>query len=141
MRREDGSAVVEFVWLTVLLLVPFVYLLVAVFDAQRAAYGVSAASRSAARAFLQAPDVGTAGDRARTAARVALDDQGLDGADVRVVCLPTPSDCLEPGSSVRVVVRTTQPLPLTPDALGSQLGGIVVDSTHTEPYGEFRMAR
>jgi len=141
MSRDDGTATVEFVWLSILLLVPFVYILVAVFDAQRASYGVSAASRSAARAFLQAPDVASGERRARLAARVALDDQGLPAASVQITCLPSPADCLQPGSSVRVVVRTTQQLPLTPSALGSQLGGITVDSTHTQPYGTFRRER
>ena len=140
-RDSEGTATVEFVWLSVLLLVPFVYILVAVFDAQRASYGVSTASRSAARAFLQAPDAAAGEQRARLAARVALDDQGLTDASVRISCLPSPADCLQPGSSVRVVVRTSQPLPLTPSALGSQLGGITVDSTHTEPYGSFRSER
>ena len=141
MKGEDGTATIEFVWLSILLLVPFVYILVAVFDAQRASYGVSTASRSAARAFLQAPDVAAGERRARLAAQVALDDQGLDGASVRITCLPSPADCLQPGSSVRIVVRTTQALPLTPSALGSQLGGITVDSTHTQPYGTFRSER
>jgi Flp pilus assembly protein TadG len=139
--REGGTATVEFVWLTLLLLVPFVYILVAVFDTQRAAYGVSTASRSAARAFLQSPDAASGEQRARAAARIALDDQGLADADVRIMCLPTPAACLQPGSSVRVVVRATQTLPLTPSALGSQLGGVTVDSIHTEPYGSFRSAR
>jgi Flp pilus assembly protein TadG len=138
---ERGTATVEFVWLTILLLVPFVYILVAVFDTQRAAYGVSTASRSATRAFLQSPDAASGEQRARAAARVALDDQGLATATVRVTCLPTPAQCFEPGSSVRVVVRATQPLPLTPSALGRQLGGVTVDSTHTEPYGSFRSPR
>ena len=141
MRREDGTATIEFVWLSILLLVPFVYILVAVFDTQRASYGVSTASRSAARAFLQAPDPAAGEQRARLAARVALDDQGLSAASVRITCLPSPADCLQPGSSVRIVVRTTQALPLTPSALGSQLGGITVDSTHTQPYGTFRRER
>ena len=141
MRREDGTATIEFVWLSILLLVPFVSILVAVYDAQRASYGVSTASRSAARAFLQAPDVASGEQRARLAARVALDDQGLPDASVRITCLPSPADCLQPGSSVRVVVRTTQALPLTPSALGDQLGGITVDSTHTQPYGTFRRER
>ena len=75
----EGTASVEFVWLTILLLVPFVYILIAVFDTQRASYGVSTASRAAARAFLQSPDVATGERRARIAANVALDDQDLDG--------------------------------------------------------------
>jgi Flp pilus assembly protein TadG len=139
--EENGTATIEFVWLSLLLLVPLVYILVAVFDTQRAAYGVSAASRSAALAFLQSPDVASGEQRARLAARVALDDQGLDAATVSVSCLPAPSACFQPGSSVRVVVRATQPLPLTPRALGSRLGGVTVDSTHTEPYGSFRRER
>lgn len=139
--RDDGTATVEFIWLTLLLLVPLVYVLLAVFDTQRAAYGVSTASRSAARAFLQAPDVAAGEQRARLAAQVALDDQGLEVASVRITCLPSPGECLQPGSSVRIVVRATQPLPLTPQVLGAQLGGVTVDSTHTEPFGSFRAGR
>ena len=139
-RREQGTATVEFVWLSILLLVPFVYVLIAVFDTQRASYAVSAASRSAARAYLQAADPATGEQQARIAARVALDDQDVD-ADVTISCEPGPADCLQPGSSVRVMVRTVQPLPLTPSALGDQLGGIAVDSTHTEPFGTYRAGR
>ncbi len=139
-RRERGTATVEFIWLTILLLVPFAYALIAVFDIQRASFAVSAASRSAARAFLQAADPASGEQRARVAARVALDDQDVD-ADVVISCEPSPADCLQPGSSVRVVVHTVQPLPLTPSALGDQLGGIAVDSTHTESFGTYRAGR
>ncbi len=138
--NERGTATVEFVWLTILLLAPFMYVLVAVFDTQRAAYAVSAASQAAARAYLQAPDPSVGEQRARVAARVALDDHDVD-AGVIITCQPSPSDCLQPGSSVRVIVRTVQPLPLTPSALGDQLGGIAVDSMHTEPFGTYRASR
>ncbi len=140
MRDERGSAPVELVWLTVLLLVPFVYVMLAVFDAQRAAYAVSSASKAAARAYVQAPDTATAASRARQAAAVALADQDVD-ADVEVTCLPTPDACLQPGSSVRVAVRTVQPLPLTPSALGDRIGGVAVDADHTEPFGSYREGR
>lgn len=140
MRDERGSAPVELVWLTILLLVPFVYVMIAVFDAQRAAYAVSSASKAAARAYVQSPDTVTAAERARRAAAVALGDQRVR-ADVEVVCLPTPASCLQPGSSVRVSVSTVQPLPLTPSALGDQVGGVAVDSSHVEPYGSFREGR
>ena len=135
-RREAGSASVEFVWMSLLLLVPFVYALICVFDVQRAAYAVSVASRSAARAYLLAPSTEVASDRAQLAARVALDDQNVD-ARVQLRCLPSDA-CRQPGSRVRVVVRTTVALPLTPSALGDRLGGIVVDSSHVESFGAFR---
>ncbi|MGJ9413425.1 TadE/TadG family type IV pilus assembly protein [Aeromicrobium sp. CF4.19] len=140
MRRQGGSASVEFVWVTLILLVPFVYLLLAVFETQRAAYGVSVAGKAAARAYLLAPDLTTAEQRARLAADVALADHDVQ-ADVAIRCHPTPADCLQPGSSVLVTVRAVQPLPLTPSALGDQLGGISVDSEHREPYGTFREGR
>lgn len=140
-HKEDGTAIIEFIWLALLLIIPVVYILIAVFDVQRAAYGVSAASRSAARAFILAPDVPTAYDHANRAALVALGDQRVDGATVEITCIPTPADCLTPGSGVRVVIRMTQPLPLTPSALGDQLAPITVDSTHVESYGVFRGAK
>ncbi len=141
MIRERGTATIEFVWLSILLLVPVVYLLVAVFEVQRAAYGTSAASRSAARAFLQAPDPNTAERRATAAAELAMRDQGVEVTRIRIVCLPTATDCLQPGSSVQVFVEARQRLPLTPAVLGEDLGSVTVDSTHTQPYGTYREAR
>ena len=141
LRRDQGAATVEFVWLTVLLLVPLVYVLLSVFEAQRAAFAVSSASQAAGRAFVRAPDVATAQARADQAVQVALADHGVTGAVVEVVCLPTPADCLRPGSSVRVVVSVDQPLPLLPTVLGDDLGVISVDATHTHAYGTFREGR
>lgn len=138
--RQRGSAPIELVWITVLLLVPFVYIMLAVFDAQRASYAVTSASKAAARAYIQAPNTVVADERARRAAAVALADQHVD-ADVTVRCLPSADACLQPGSSVRVEVSTVQPLPLTPSALGSQLGGIAVNADHVEPFGSYREGR
>lgn len=140
---ERGSAIVEFVWLGLLLLLPLVYVLVAAFTVQRAAYGVSAASRAAGRAFVLAPDEEAAYLRARHAARVALHDQGIsrDQARVRIICEPSPAQCLSPGSVVTVVVRASQPLPLAPAVMGDSRPSVTVDSTHREPYGTFREER
>lgn len=122
--------------MSLLLLVPFVYVLICVFDVQRTAYAVSVASRSAARAYLLAPTTDVAADRAQLAARLALDDQDVD-AEVHLECIPADA-CRQPGSRVRVVVRTTVALPMTPSALGSRFGGIMVDSDHVESFGLFR---
>ncbi|NUR09441.1 MAG: hypothetical protein HOQ45_20855, partial [Nocardioidaceae bacterium] len=74
MRRRDqrGTALVEVTWLAVLLLVPLLYVVLAVFEVQRAAYAVSAATRAAGRAYTLAPDQASAGLRARAAADVAM---------------------------------------------------------------------
>lgn len=137
MNRDRGSASVEFVWLTIVLLVPLVYIVLAVFETQRTAYGVSAASEAAARAFIQAPDAEAATTRARTAARLVLADHDVDDASVSTRCVPA---CFAPGSMVVVVVRTSQRLPLAPDVFGDPIAAFDVDSTHTEPFGRYRAA-
>ena len=49
---ERGSALVEFTWIGLLLLLPLVYVIVTVFTVQRSAYGATEAARSAGRAFI-----------------------------------------------------------------------------------------
>ena len=97
-RDESGTALVEFVWLAILLIVPLLYIVLAAFDTQRAAYAASAAARSAGRAFVTAPDQATGYARAREAVRLAYRDQRLDAApEVRITCRPDPRNCLTPG--------------------------------------------
>lgn len=141
-RDESGTALIEFVWLAILLLVPLLYIVLAAFDTQREAYAASAAARSAGRAFVTAPDQATGYARARAAVRLAYQDQKLDTVpDVRITCRPDPRNCLTPGSVVRAQIRSTVDLPLMPAALGSDTPSIRVDSEHEAPYGTFREAR
>ena len=67
MRRptESGSAIVEVVWLGILLLIPMVWIVLSVFEVQRGAFGVTAAARSAGRAYALAPDDVTGSSRRR----------------------------------------------------------------------------
>jgi len=142
-RDDSGTAVIEFVWLGLLLLVPLVYILLTVFDAQRGAFGASSASRAAGRAFVLAPDQATAHDRAELAYLVALEDQGIDphNADLVISCEPRPEQCLTAGSMITVEVVVQQPLPLVPSALGDNAPSVRLSSTHVEPYGTFREDR
>ena len=141
-RDESGTALVEFVWLAILLIVPLLYIVLAAFDTQRAAYAASAAARSAGRAFVTAPDQATGHARAREAVRLAYADHRLDTSpDVHITCRPDPRQCLTPGSVVRAEIQATVTLPLMPAALGSHTPSIRVDSEHEAPYGTFREAR
>ena len=135
-REERGTALVEFTWLGILLLVPLIYVVVSVFEVQRASYGVSTASRSAARAFSLAPTPAEGEARARAAVRTALQDQGLDGHhfDLRITCAPA---CLQPGSTVTVQLKTNVDLPLLPDSLGGNKPSFRLDSTQQVPYGTY----
>jgi len=142
-RDERGTAIVEFVWLAILLLVPLLYIVLAVFDTQRTAYAASAAARSASRAFVTSPDQQTAYARATAAARLAFLDQGIDAAAFRltITCRPDPHRCLTPGSVVSAEVRSAADLPLMPTALGDDTPRIAVAAIHRSPYGTFREAR
>jgi Flp pilus assembly protein TadG len=142
-RDERGTAIVEVTWLSILLLVPLVYVVLAVFQVQRAAFGVNDATRAAGRAYTLAPSEAAAGDRARAAAAVALADQGVapSKAAVRLSCTPTPDNCLSPGSVIHVRMSCSVPLPLMPSALGGNTPSIRVESVHSVPYGSFREDR
>jgi Flp pilus assembly protein TadG len=142
-RGEAGTALVEVTWLSILLLVPLLYIVLVVFEVQRSAFAVTAAARSAGRAYTTAPSETAALENARAAAAVALGDQHLDlvDGDIEVSCSPDPTTCLTPGSVVRVRVSYPVPLPLTPTALGGNTPSIRVEAVHSVPYGTFREAR
>ena len=134
---ERGSALIEFTFLSVLLLVPLAYLVLAVFSVQRAAFAVTAATREAGRAFVTTVE-GDPTARAQAAAAVALRDQGvgLPPGALRISC---ETDCRSPGSAVYVALDYTVVLPMVPRALGGHsLGGIPVWGRHTELLDEFR---
>jgi Flp pilus assembly protein TadG len=142
-RDEAGSALVEVIWLSLLLLVPLIYVMLAVFDVQRASYGVSGAARAAARAYSLAPDEASAPARARAAATVALADQEIDAETVSLLvsCRPAPDNCLAPGGVIRVHLRHQVQLPLAPAALGGAAPSVRVEASHTVAYGTFREDR
>lgn len=139
-RGQRGSGLIEVVWLSLLLLLPLVWVLVAVFDVQRGSFGVSAASRAAARAFALAPDDVSGVRRAEEVARQALADQGLDDAplDVDVTCTPYPRACHSGTSVITVRIRSAVQLPLLPDVLGAGAPTFALDAEHTVPIGRYR---
>jgi Flp pilus assembly protein TadG len=142
-RTDRGSALVEFTWLALLLMVPLLYIVLAVFAVQRSAFAVSAAAQAAGRAFVLSPSEAAARPRAVAAATVALDDQrlDLDRASVTFSCDPDPGNCLAPGETVEVSVSYPVPLPLVPAALGGDTPSIRVQAVHRVPYGRYREDR
>ena len=143
LRTERGTALVEVTWLSILLLVPMLYVVLAVFEVQRAAFAVDAATRAAGRAYSLAPTQAAGAARARTAASVAMSDQGLSlsRAQVAIRCVPSPGSCLSPGSVIQVRITFPVALPLMPAALGGNTPSIRVESSQAVPYGSFRENR
>lgn len=142
-RDEDGTAIIEFVWLAVLLLVPLLYVLLSVFEVQSSAYAASAAARSATRAFVTSPDQATGYRRAQAAVDLAFSDQGIAAGAfaVAITCRPDPARCLVPGSVVTARVEARATLPLLPSFLGGQAPAVAVSAEHRSPYGTFREER
>ena len=112
-RSEEGSAIVEFVVLGVLLLVPLIYLVMSVSRVQAGSYAVTTAAREAGRAFVTAEGGDDAAGRAHAAAAIAFADQGFGGMGrLEISCSSTP--CLTPDARVETTARVTVPLPLIP---------------------------
>jgi hypothetical protein len=132
-RRDDGSAVVEFVWLAVLLLVPLLYVVLAAASVQRTAFGLTAAARDAGRAYATAGSDASGERRAEIVAQLAMRDQGVEWAPAgRVVSCGECSYAVGSGFSVDLRVRVR--LPLVPRWMCGErcVAGITVSAHHRE---------
>lgn len=137
-RGDDGSALVELVWLGILLLVPVLWIVLSVFEVQRGAFAVTSAARSAARAYALADSDAAGREQARAAIRQALDDQGGEAQSFSFDVRCDGGDCHQPGAVITVDVRSGVRLPLLPEVLGGGAPTFRLDSTHTVPVGQFR---
>ncbi|MFC6355114.1 hypothetical protein [Luethyella okanaganae] len=115
---ETGSASLEFVTAGLILLVPLVYLVLAMASIQGGALAVEGAARQAARVYVQASDDGEAEARASRAVQIALADYAIDAsaAQIAVECSSS-NGCLVRDGSVTMTVRIDIALPLVPDVL------------------------
>lgn len=130
---DEGSAIVEFVWLGVLLMVPLVYVVLAALSVQRAAFAETSAAREAARAYATAGSDALGEQRAEQAVALVMRDHGVAwSASGRVVSC---GDCTyEPGSTFTVDLHRTVRLPFVPSWLCGQrcVAGVVVSAHHRE---------
>jgi hypothetical protein len=131
--RDEGSAIVEFVWLALLVMVPLLYVVLTAAAIQRAALGVSAAARDAGRAYATAGSDGLGERRAEAAAAMAMSDQAVPWQpSARVVSC---GGCdYAPGTSFTVNLHTRVALPLLPSWLCGRicLAGVTVSAHHSE---------
>lgn len=140
-RHPDaGNALVEFVALGVLLLVPVVYLVLALGRIQAASFAVDGAARDAARAFVTAGDEASGRAHALAAVRLGLLDQGFDvdpGRATSLHCQHAP--CLSPQATVDVAVSVEVVLPGVPGAIDRFVAShVTVRATHTAVVDAFR---
>lgn len=133
---QRGSALVEFVFLAVLLMVPLFYLLLVAADLQRAAFTVTAAVRAAGRAYATAGSDATGRVRAELAAELVMSDGrvAMPPGALQIDC-GGPCD-YTPGSYVTVLLRVQVALPFVPFACGGRDCGlplaVPVSARHVE---------
>ncbi|NEM90539.1 hypothetical protein [Galbitalea soli] len=141
---DRGSAPLEFVTTGLILLVPIVYLLLAIGSIQGAAMAVEGAARGAARVVAEGSDDADARAQAVLVARTALHDFGVSDRDteIRIDCRPRPARCLSRGGTVRVTVIARAALPLVPDALNlREPMSIPVEASAVQRVSEFAGVR
>jgi Flp pilus assembly protein TadG len=143
-RDDDGNAIIEFVFVAVVVLVPLVYLIVAVSAVQRSRLAVAQAAREAGRAFATSPDSSTAAARTRAAVRIALSDQGLpDDVTLRYVAPGASCDSaavtprLRAGSQFTICVSRHANVPAVPSVV--QGHGITTVGKFTVHVDDFRI--
>jgi Flp pilus assembly protein TadG len=138
---DCGNAMIEFVFLAVLLMIPLVYVLLSVFAVQRVAYAANAATREAGRAFATADSDAAGYDRAYAAAAVALADHGLTLSQGQPAIACSTRPCLTPGARIDVTLDTEIPLPFLPRVLdGRAPASIGVHALHVAYVDEYREA-
>ena len=138
-RDESGSALIEFSWLAIILIVPLIWVVISVFEVQRGAFATSAAARAAGRAYALAPDDATGEARAVAAAEQVLADQGApgQGAKVSVTCDAPGDNCHVGTSVITVTVDSGVELPFFPAVFGKGSASFSLDATHTVPIGQY----
>ena len=136
---EGGSAIVEFVFLAVLLMVPLFYLVMTLSRIQAGAYAASTAAREAGRAFVTASAPAAAEERAAAAARIAFEDQGFGVDETRLAMTCDDIPCLRPDGRVELSTTVTVPLPLIPSfARGVVPLEVPVSASHVAVVDRFR---
>jgi hypothetical protein len=144
---DAGRAVVEVIWLAVLVLIPVVYILLSIIRIQATTFAVTQAARDAARILDTSPNLAVGLQGANGAARQAMLDQNIPPDAMTLTFVATGTDCataprvaptLTPGSTVDVCVQTLLDLPLLPTELTA---GNTATGVYTLRVGEFRERR
>jgi len=135
--REEGSAVLEFIFLSVLLMIPVAYLVLTVGAIQSGAYAVVGAADQAAKVFVLHDDEATARQAAEQAVALAVTDMGLETGQA-TVDISCDGGCLTPGTHVRVHVSLRVHLPVVAAIPGMNLDAATVDSWAVQKVGRFK---
>ena len=137
---DSGSAALEFIVVGLLLLLPVVYLIVALGLIQEQSLGIEAGARHVARTVTTAPDAATAAVRAEAVLAAVIDEYGLDPAAVEFAleCRPAGAECPRPGATAVVTIAARVTLPLVPPVLGlDRLATVPIEASAARKVSRF----
>lgn len=112
--EDEGSAVVEFVALGTLLLVPVVYFVLTVAQVQAGAFAVVASAQQASQVLAQADPGELSEAGLQAAAQLAAADQGFAPEQLAVRLECSDGTCATPGAVATVHSSLAVELPLVP---------------------------
>lgn len=136
LRREDGSASLEFLGIGILLLIPIAYGMLTLIQLEQAMFAVELAARNGARSLVADAQPALQGSLAAEHIAWALQDHGLDpnAVNIAMTCAPNP-DCAVLGETLTLTVGVDVTLPFLP---GGSLE-IPVESSATFPRERFEV--
>ena len=138
--QERGSAMLEFIVVGVAIIMPLVYVAIAVMTLHAASFAAHAAAREAARAFMASGSVAQGNSLATVLMQRAFSDHGVEATTPTLMITCTGGPCLSPGSLVNVDVSSSIPLPLLPRwGEGAPLS-LPVEANVTLMVDQFRQA-
>jgi len=144
--RDAGNAIIEFIFVAVMIMIPSVYFVTAVASVGRNRQAVTQAAREAGRAFATAESTREGVSRAQVAVRLAMSDVGLpDDAELRFV--PVQNACqdaqlrpvLAPGAVFAVCVIRHALLPGVPTLIAGH--GITTIGRYVVHIDDFRTVK
>ncbi|MET3804101.1 Flp pilus assembly protein TadG [Nakamurella sp. UYEF19] len=125
-EHDDGRAIIEVIFLAVLILIPVVYILISLIRLQATTFAVTQAARDAGRAIDSAPTIADGIDRAQQIAAIDLADQNVAAASITLQFIAPGTECtsanqitptLEPGAAYDLCVTAVVTLPGVPTVL------------------------
>lgn len=137
-QRDRGSAAIEFLLGGVLLLIPLLYLIVALSQLHGASLATEGAARQAARVYVTSSTPAQAQSRAEAAVALALADYRIspDNAKISVSCQPA-GQCLTPGALVTVQVEVRVQLPVLDLFIPAQHSSVAIEAKASQQVSRF----
>jgi Flp pilus assembly protein TadG len=144
-QDERGSAIIEFTFVALLVLIPLVYVVVAVAVVQRSRVSMTDAARDVGRAIGFANSPQEADRNATAALRIALANHAMSPDVVELRYVPPSADCsstgiapdLTPGAEFAVCVTTQQDLPGVPSIISGR--GVTLVGRFVVHVDDFRL--